>query len=1102
MKTLLPFSFTASALQPSRLLLLFVLLLGTRAAYSQRQARGTAPQAKMTVCTDGHIQGWGSSNLFGQPSSTVGPVLVHPGVLTNMVAVVPGNPDVAYAINSCGTLYAWGDNSYGKLGLGTTSPAVAVPTPVVIPGQRRVTKVGTGADCAYAVCADGSLWGWGRNNVGQLGIGTTGADQPSPVLISNANIADVQGGEKFAIALTTSGQVLSWGYDQYGELGRGLASGTTSASPAVVYMGGVPLTAKAIEVIGRYSAGVVHTNGGVYCWGRNDFLSLGTGGGNANVPTQTLPGGSSVVDLAANELGAMALLASGQTRIWGLSTTMLGLCSGPSASSTPIAGPTLPAGSSIFNLATDATGIITPSNQLLYVGCGGLPYSGPGGSGSATCNCAVTPLPNALPAKANSISFPATVPITLNTTAATLCAGSSLVLQASGGDGQNYTWAPNIGLSATTGATVVVSPGSTQHYTVTSTNPCGPARTATITVTVNENCCQESDGYDVHIPNGTYNNTPFVGQPGTRYMTDGDLRFETDRYSLEAGETLLMPVDATLTVGTDAELSLAGATITAACEEMWGQLVVAKDAKGLITTSVGSMRSRIQHCLNGVIMEESPQAYFQLRATDFLHNGTSLSLLRAKNSATSNDYVRSCLFDSNPEYFKAPLKYNGPNDYYYTQKHLYIAGDLLPATFTRNRMRHCVFGVVGSNVDGEAASIEMIGGEFSDFYLVGAYNAINPSYNPTWTFVDNLFQFPAEETLPATTQIAEAAAQTVYRASETYGVFVTNEAVVRATGNLFRAPDNSVVRLADSYDQFGQINPRQIGIHGNTLPTLDSNTFEALETGVEQTARPGDASEVTGNTFRECRIGWDLFPVGNVFSGPPYSNPEPELNATCNSFLRDRDRSGTSTGIHIRNWGIPHTQSGGGIVYYYPNVLLRDPSGNPLKNLFDDAGRGPGEFYSIDNEQGGAPLDYYTYVDYYSQVQTYANGNVNVPSNGPGRNTGAGTESCEYVGYAGVGLQARGTVTAPTGPGKAELAQNWPNPCSGSTTFSYATPTTAKQAELLIRRSVDGREIKRLKLNPRNSTIEIPVADWPAGTYFATLVVDGLAGATRRVVVR
>ena len=91
----------------------------------------------------------------------------------------------------------------------------------------------------------------------------------------------------------------------------------------------------------------------------------------------------------------------------------------------------------------------------------------------------------------------------VNTPAVTLCAGSSVVLQASGGNGQTYTWSPNIGLSATTGATVVVAPGTTQTYTVTSTNYCGPPSTATVAVTVNENCCQQQDGYDFTLQ-GTY----------------------------------------------------------------------------------------------------------------------------------------------------------------------------------------------------------------------------------------------------------------------------------------------------------------------------------------------------------------------------------------------------------------------------------------------------------------------------------------------------------------------------------------------------------------------------------------------------------------------
>lgn len=1083
---------------------------GSRAALAQNL--GTAPQAKMTVCANGQVQGWGGSFLFGQPTSTAGPVLVHSAILSNVAAIVPGSQfgECAYAIDKCGTLYAWGDNNHGKLGLGSVA-SVAVPTAVTIPGQRRVSQVAPGENFALAVCTDGTAWAWGLNNVGQLGIGTTGGpDELSPVQVHTSGIIQVQAGESFGLALRATGKVLSWGLDTYGELGRNLPSGTMSPTPtplnSLVGGGGV-----AIETMGRFTAGVVQADGSVYCWGRNHTYSLGNGGtSDTAVPTQALPAGSGAIALAGSEFSVTAQLANGQTRVWGYNDTgLFGICNGPSASLSPIAGPALPANSRIFCVATDATACITPSGQVLYWGWGGLPYSGSGGSGNASFSCTPTPLPNSYPAVPNAGPLPAYQPVALNTTAATLCAGSSVVLQASGGNGVSYSWAPNIGLSATSGATVVVAPGSTQQYTVTSVNACGLTASATVAVTVKENCCQQADGYDLNVQ-GVYTSSPFQGRPGTRYLATGDLTLTTDTYRLVTGETLLMGRDNVLTVGTNAELLLTGATITADCDGMWGRLRVASDARGLRTESVASLPSRIQHCQQGVVLDESPQsAYFQLKGTEFLHNGVSLALHRATAPATSSDHVVGCRFDSTPEFFKVPLAYQSPTAYRYTQHHLYLAGNLQPATFVENSFRHCLFGVFGSQVDGEASSIDLRKGDFADCYLAAAYNATNPGYAPTWSFDGNAFVFPAGAALPNTQQLRDQQPRVSQNGrAETYGIWVGNQAQARATRNTFAAAPNSPARQTTKYSQIGAVNPRQVGIHGNTLPVLEGNTFDTLETGVEQTVYPYDQTSLQGNVFRECRVGWDLLPVGDPWNTPT-GRPTPVLNATCNSFVRDAARDGVSTGIHIQRYFIPYNQPGGGYANFYPVVRLDDPNGQlgpnrtPLKNLFDNAGRAPSNFIAVHNEQGGAALDYFTYFDYFGTVQNYSVGNI-TPNGGPTRNVGdPRNATCEFVlGYPNVGLQTRGVNTngQPIAASNG-LAQNWPNPCAGTTAFRYTTKAGSKQAELLIRRATDGREATRITLNAQATEAAVSVAGWPAGTYFATLVVDGVPGVTRRMVV-
>ncbi len=697
----------------------------------------------------------------------------------------------------------------------------------------------------------------------------------------------------------------------------------------------------------------------------------------------------------------------------------------------------------------------------------------------------------------------------------TLCAGSSTVLQASGGDGINYRWSPDIGLSARNGATVVVAPGQTQTYTVTSSNACGTA-SATVAVTVNENCCQANDGFGIALQ-GTYNVSPFIGTPGTRYLGASDLVLLNSVFTLGVGQTLLMKPNTTITLSDGAELHLNGATITASCDEMWGGIVVADQAAGLFTNGVGSIRSRIQHAVQGVDMQESSgPARFQLHNTDFLHNQMGLALHRRTGGATSQDFVRSCTFDSNPDFFKTPWQRRSPTDYHYTRHQLYLAGNFLPATFTRNKLRHAIFGMVGSSVDGEASNIEFDEGELTDYYLAGAYNFINPSYRSTWSFNGTLFRLPGGNALPDIQQIRDdlPLVSSDGQREETYGIWTHNEAATRVLNCSFVAAPDAPAWQASNYDEFGHNTPRQVGIHTYNLMTVEGSRFETLETGIDQWAYPFASSSLIGNTFENCRIGWDVLAPGNITSSNS-SAPEPLLNATCNSFVRGTYPDGRATGIHVQRNEILYSASTGGYYPQYPTVKLETPNLSttgarvPLKNYFDNAGRGAGEFFAVNNEQGGTQIDYYTYDNYIAPVQPFFTGNIAINPGvimGPGRNVNGLDETltCEFIlPYPNVGLQARSAaqphhsvVTA-----KNTLAQNWPNPCTGSTAFRYTIKPGNNKAELLVRRATDGREVGRQALNVKAVEAVVSVAGWPAGTYFATLVVNGVPGTTRRIVV-
>jgi alpha-tubulin suppressor-like RCC1 family protein len=95
-----------------------------------------------------------------------------------MTAIAAGE-NHAISLNGDGTVWAWGDNSNGQLGVGTTTPHW---TPVQVNTLTRGQGITAGYQDSFASTTVGAVWAWGDNSYGQLGTG--GGDQLSPVSIT------------------------------------------------------------------------------------------------------------------------------------------------------------------------------------------------------------------------------------------------------------------------------------------------------------------------------------------------------------------------------------------------------------------------------------------------------------------------------------------------------------------------------------------------------------------------------------------------------------------------------------------------------------------------------------------------------------------------------------------------------------------------------------------------------------------------------------------------------------------------------------------------------------------------------------------------------
>jgi alpha-tubulin suppressor-like RCC1 family protein len=274
----------------------------------------------LALCYDGTVAAWGlnGSGRLGDGSTTSSssPVAVDlTGVLSGktVVAISAGGSH-SLALCSDGTVSAWGANTSGQLGDGTTTSRelpVAVDATGALAG-KSVVAVSAGAFRSVALCSDGSVVEWGN------GSGIPAAVKRTGVLSGNTVVAVAAGGSH-CLGLYSDGTIMAWGSNSSGQLGNG---GTTSSSdPVGVLISGI-LAGKTVLGI---SAGSAHSlalcsDGTVVAWGSNSYGQIGDGSTtNRTAPVAVNGGiftGRSVVTVAAGG-HSLAICSDEAVAAWG-----------------------------------------------------------------------------------------------------------------------------------------------------------------------------------------------------------------------------------------------------------------------------------------------------------------------------------------------------------------------------------------------------------------------------------------------------------------------------------------------------------------------------------------------------------------------------------------------------------------------------------------------------------------------------------------------------------------------------------------------------------------------------------------------------------------
>lgn len=219
---------------------------------------------------DGTVWCWGSNwgGQLGDGTNDNHPYAVQVQGLTD-AKVLGGGSEHACVAKTDGTLWCWGANIYGQLGIGSDTWK---DHPVQVSDIAQVTDISTGgAEHTCALKANGTVWCWGQNSFGQLGTGNT-THMQLPVKVSGlSNVMAMDSGPAHTCAVKTDGTVWCWGYNKYGQLG----DGTKIERHQPVQVAG--LTEVEDIAVEGYNSCALKTNGNIRCWGYNKDGELGDG---------------------------------------------------------------------------------------------------------------------------------------------------------------------------------------------------------------------------------------------------------------------------------------------------------------------------------------------------------------------------------------------------------------------------------------------------------------------------------------------------------------------------------------------------------------------------------------------------------------------------------------------------------------------------------------------------------------------------------------------------------------------------------------------------------------------------------------------------------
>ena len=279
----------------------------------------------VALTSNGPLWAWGYNSLggLGDGTTTQRSLPVITSGLTNVLSIAAGGYH-NLALKPDGTVWTWGYNVYGQLGINNNTTTV-INTPVQVLGTggngflSNIEAIAAGSYHSLALKPDGTVWTWGYNSDGELGDGTTTL-RTTPVQVlgtgSNgflSNVGVIAAGNYYSLALKNDGTVWTWGSNNNGQLG----DGTTTQRTTPVQVTGLSGTVVAIAAGSGHSL-ALKNDGTVWAWGANYYGELGDGTTTQRTtPVQVTGLSGTVVAIAAGSNHSLALKSDGTVWAWG-----------------------------------------------------------------------------------------------------------------------------------------------------------------------------------------------------------------------------------------------------------------------------------------------------------------------------------------------------------------------------------------------------------------------------------------------------------------------------------------------------------------------------------------------------------------------------------------------------------------------------------------------------------------------------------------------------------------------------------------------------------------------------------------------------------------